>query len=176
MVGSPPYPNPAIRFLQARTGRLLPVYILALALAALALSLGNPFPAMTWLPASSAAYDILEAGWPSGWFWHLTLHALLLQGMLPTAFLPGAAYAILGPAWSLSTEWQFYASVALALAFCASPGHAGSRFADGCDSLAAARTGRAWQRPIATGLAIWSRPSCRRRPSISHSASQATHC
>ena len=109
-------PRPAMRFLLARAGRLLPVYGLALALAAGALSLGDPFSAMTWLPASGAAHEILEAGWPMPWFWHLTAHALLLQGLLPPALLSDAEFSILGPAWSLSTEWQFYALAALALA------------------------------------------------------------
>jgi peptidoglycan/LPS O-acetylase OafA/YrhL len=82
--------------------------------------LGDPFPAMSWLPPGGPAHDIMEAGWPAQGFWHLAAHTLLLQGVLPPALLPDATFSILGPAWSLSTEWQFYALVALALAVCGS--------------------------------------------------------
>jgi peptidoglycan/LPS O-acetylase OafA/YrhL len=104
------------RFLAARAGRLLPVYALALLLACLGLSLGNPAGLMTWLPASGAAPEILGGGWPTPWFWHLIAHLCLLQGALPQALLPYAANSLLGPAWSLSTEWQFYLLTALMLA------------------------------------------------------------
>jgi peptidoglycan/LPS O-acetylase OafA/YrhL len=107
--------QPVLRFLLARAGRLLPVHALALALAAVALSLGDPFQAMRWLPSAGAAHEILEIGWPDQWVWHLGIHALLLQGLLPPALLPDTAFTILGPAWSLSTEWQFYGLAALAL-------------------------------------------------------------
>ncbi|MCB8879185.1 acyltransferase [Acidisoma cellulosilytica] len=109
-------PHPTARFLLARAGRLIPVYALALALAALALSLGDPFPAMGWLSPGGAAHDIVESGWPHSALWHVMAHALLLQGLLPPALLPNAEFSILGPAWSLSTEWQFYALAGLALA------------------------------------------------------------
>ena len=109
-------PRPVTRFLLARAGRLLPVYGAALALAVVALSLGNPFTAMPWLPTGSAARDMMESAWPADWPLHLAGHALLLQGLLPPALLPDATFSILGPAWSLSTEWQFYALASLAMA------------------------------------------------------------
>ncbi len=104
------------RFLAARAGRLLPVYALALALAVVALSCGNPFVAMPSLLGSPAARDIAETVWPQPWFAHLAAHIALIQGALPPALLPDAEFTILGPAWSLSTEWQFYLVVAAMLA------------------------------------------------------------
>jgi peptidoglycan/LPS O-acetylase OafA/YrhL len=95
-------------FLAARAGRLLPVYALALALAVVALSCGNPFAAMPYLLGSAAARDIAETVWPRPWLAHLAAHMTLTQGALPPALLPDAEFTILGPAWSLSTEWQFY--------------------------------------------------------------------
>ncbi len=102
-------------FIAARAGRLLPVYLIALAAAALALSLGDPFAVMPWLPAGSSAREIVEAAWPQPWLGHIAAHLTLTQGILPPALLPYAEFSILGPAWSLSTEWQFYMLVAVML-------------------------------------------------------------
>jgi peptidoglycan/LPS O-acetylase OafA/YrhL len=108
----------AAQFLLARAGRLLPVYAAALALAVLALSCGDPFKALPWLASNGpAARDIAEATWPQPWLAHLAAHVTLTQGVLPAALLPDVEFSILGPAWSLSTEWQFYLVVAAILAF-----------------------------------------------------------
>jgi peptidoglycan/LPS O-acetylase OafA/YrhL len=106
----------ARRFLTARAGRLLPIYALALTVAAAVLCLGDPFAAMGWLPPAGAAHDIAEARWPQPWLAHLAAHVTLTQGLLPPALLPDAEFSILGPAWSLSTEWQFYLLVAAVVA------------------------------------------------------------
>ena len=39
---------------------------------------------------------------------HLAAHLALVQGLVPDAWLPGSAITILGQAWSVSMEWQFY--------------------------------------------------------------------
>ena len=39
---------------------------------------------------------------------HLVAHLTLLHGVISNQLLPGSAYIFLGPAWSLSLEWQFY--------------------------------------------------------------------
>lgn len=38
----------------------------------------------------------------------LALHYSLLQGVVPDSIWPRTSVAVLGPAWSLSLEWQFY--------------------------------------------------------------------
>ena len=106
----------ATRFLAARAGRLLPVYAIALAAGVVALSCGDPFRALPWLASDNAAHDIAEAVWPQPWLAHLAAHVTLTQGLFPPALLPDAEFTILGPAWSLSTEWQFYLVVAAVLA------------------------------------------------------------
>jgi peptidoglycan/LPS O-acetylase OafA/YrhL len=107
----------ARQFLAARAGRLLPVYLIALAVAAAVLCLGDPLALMPWLAATGAARDIAEPVWPQPWLGHIAAHLTLTQGILPPAVLPNAEFSILGPAWSLSTEWQFYLLVAAILAF-----------------------------------------------------------
>jgi peptidoglycan/LPS O-acetylase OafA/YrhL len=39
---------------------------------------------------------------------HVLVHLALLQGLIPDQVLDNANVAFLGPAWSLSLEWQFY--------------------------------------------------------------------
>jgi peptidoglycan/LPS O-acetylase OafA/YrhL len=39
---------------------------------------------------------------------HLAAHLPLLHGVISNQVLPASAYMFLGPAWSLSLEWQFY--------------------------------------------------------------------
>lgn len=39
---------------------------------------------------------------------YLIAHATMLHGMIPTQILPESATSIVGPAWSISLEWQFY--------------------------------------------------------------------
>ena len=36
------------------------------------------------------------------------VHTTMLHGAVPETWLPGSAIALLGPAWSISLEWQFY--------------------------------------------------------------------
>ncbi len=99
------------RFIRARAWRLLPVYfaVLALALALYAW----PLPALPWLGVAAA--QIQPAGLPRPLVWHLAVHLTLTQGLLPQGVLPYAFVTLLGPAWSLSTEWQFYVLIALVL-------------------------------------------------------------
>ncbi|MDE8345092.1 MAG: acyltransferase [Acidocella sp.] len=92
-------------FIRARLLRLMPVYIVALALST-ALLPGNPAAGMPWAAPSDDVF--WSPGLPSFFIWHLGLHLLLLQGVLPACVLPFAWESLLTPAWSLSTEWQFY--------------------------------------------------------------------
>jgi peptidoglycan/LPS O-acetylase OafA/YrhL len=99
-------------FLQARARRLLPVYFVVLGASVLLLAAGSPLPEMPWVGARSAGSEIWGAGLPAGFFWHLLAHVTLVQGVIPQGLLPWAFVTLLGPAWSLSTEWQFYLLVA----------------------------------------------------------------
>ena len=46
---------------------------------------------------------------------HIGLHLMAIHALLPTAWLPDAEYTLLGQAWSISLEWQFYAAAPLIL-------------------------------------------------------------
>jgi peptidoglycan/LPS O-acetylase OafA/YrhL len=66
---------------------------------------------MPW--AGTDATLFWSSGLPSPFGAHLLAHLLLLHGLLPQGLLPYAYITLLGPAWSLSTEWQFYLLIGL---------------------------------------------------------------
>ncbi|GLR67675.1 hypothetical protein GCM10010909_23560 [Acidocella aquatica] len=98
-------------FMVARGRRLLPVYFAVLALSILLVSGGNPLQAMPWV--GLAGHQMMQAGLPRALGWHVAAHIALVQGIIPQGALPYAYVTLLGPAWSLSTEWQFYVLIGL---------------------------------------------------------------
>lgn len=61
--------------------------------------------------------QICELGSERLWL-DATLHFFFLHGLIPTALLPAAPYTLLGVAWSLSLEFQFYFIAPTVFAFC----------------------------------------------------------
>ncbi len=93
-------------FMMARAWRLLPLYFLVLALSVALLAAGDPLREMPWV--GLVGRDIWAPGLPPAFGWHMLAHVFLVQGLLPQSLLPFAYVTLLGPSWSLSTEWQFY--------------------------------------------------------------------
>ena len=99
-------------FLKARARRLLPVYFVVLAGAIVLDWMGSPLRDMGWVLPGSSGYKIWGGEPPARFGWHLLAHLTLTQGLIPQGALPWASVTLLAPAWSLSTEWQFYVLVA----------------------------------------------------------------
>jgi peptidoglycan/LPS O-acetylase OafA/YrhL len=99
-------------FLRARARRIVPVFLVVFALAVAIQPLGLPFARMPWIGPTSPARFIWSGGWPSHWAVELLAHLTMTHGLFPRAVLPYAWVSFLGAAWSLSTEWQFYALLA----------------------------------------------------------------
>ncbi|HVV33381.1 MAG TPA: acyltransferase [Vitreimonas sp.] len=104
-----PYPV----YLLRRAFRIFPAYWIAYAIA-LAI-----FPlAVASVPLLPLAGDpqnpwmSLITQWQTALATHTALmvssHLALLQGLIPDSFIPWAGSNVLGPAWSLTLEWQFY--------------------------------------------------------------------
>lgn len=98
--------EPYAPYVIRRFFRIYPLYLVAIVLA---LALRGGYEAVIvdapWADPSSALR--FDAQQPSLWL-HTALHLLLLHGLVPDMVLYSASMSILGPAWSLSLEWQFY--------------------------------------------------------------------
>ncbi len=104
-----PWPQYIIR----RIFRIFPVYLVILAIAFIALPFGvwaedhAPWAADPLFYYGDVLHGHIDtvAGRP---LQQASLHLTLMQGIVPDSLWPNTSTAILGPAWSLSLEWQFY--------------------------------------------------------------------
>lgn len=96
-------------YITRRAFRIFPLYLAVLAVSTVMLPLAlqawlnAPFPTLTngnRLMLAQTATQNLPA--------HVLVHIPLLQGLVPPGLLPGAAWTLVGQAWSVSLEWQFY--------------------------------------------------------------------
>ncbi len=101
-------PQPWRHYIALRALRIFPLYIALLGISALTLD----FTLTAWQAApESAMRPIREAIARDGIArlpFHLATHLPALQGLVPRPLAPAGEFALLGQAWSLSLEWQFY--------------------------------------------------------------------
>ena len=108
------------RFLLARAARTMPAFLAVFAVAVAVQPLPTALPWMPWVAAHDPGRTVWSTGWPTHWATEIGAHLTMTHGLIPDAVLPNAWISFLGSSWSLSTEWQFYALVAvLAPALCA---------------------------------------------------------
>jgi peptidoglycan/LPS O-acetylase OafA/YrhL len=102
-----PYPA----YIGRRFLRLYPVYLVCLAVGIVTTSLytaaimAQPWGALSPPISEFSRQFTSEVSHPVA---HLLAHLTMLQGLIPDQMLDNANVALLGPAWSLSLEWQFY--------------------------------------------------------------------
>ncbi len=95
-------------YILRRAFRLFPLYLPLLLISAALL----PVQLSVWksLPPTAGTRDhiaLAQAAMAHLPF-HFGVHALLLQGLVPTPYSEGVAVSIIAQAWSVSLEWQFY--------------------------------------------------------------------
>lgn len=104
-------PEPYTVYIGRRFLRLFPVYLLCLALGVMTSAgyqqtvLAKPWGAMTPPLAMFGGQLASQSMHPVA---HLLAHLTMLHGLIPDQVLDNASQVFLGPAWSLSLEWQFY--------------------------------------------------------------------
>lgn len=97
------------RFIWRRVLRLYPAYLVCLAAAALVLPLSvTTYANSPWPHGLNENRVMVALSGIAHFPEHLGLHLLMLHSLVPDSVLPYSSYAILGTAWSLSLEWQFY--------------------------------------------------------------------
>jgi peptidoglycan/LPS O-acetylase OafA/YrhL len=103
-----------LNYITRRAFRIFPAYWVALGIGAVAMFLKQDAVAyMTWADDAFYQADIADHNANvdavvSSPLTQILLHLGLMQGAAPPLLAPYAAQSILGPAWTLSVEWQFY--------------------------------------------------------------------
>ena len=96
-------------FIIRRFFRLFPLFLTVLVVSALFV-----FPILTWDAAFPWKSDFLRGvadihkSSADYLAQHFLVHLTMLHGLVPHSLLPFSQYGIVGQAWSISVEWQFY--------------------------------------------------------------------
>jgi peptidoglycan/LPS O-acetylase OafA/YrhL len=126
-------------FLIARAFRIFPVFLLVFALALLTRRLDPGLAALPWIGPEDPVRLMVSAHWPDAAWAHIAAHLVMAHGLFPDGILPHVWVSLLGVAWSLSTEWQFYLlALLLGLRLAGAPLRLAAAF------LALALAGLAW--------------------------------
>jgi peptidoglycan/LPS O-acetylase OafA/YrhL len=100
--------EPYADYIWRRFLRIVPVYLFCLLFAiATAAWYQEIFASLPWVGGHEMHQDRIEAT-QAHWQQHLAAHLTLLHGVVPDNVLQYSTSSFLGPAWSLSLEWQFY--------------------------------------------------------------------
>ena len=100
--------QPYLQYITQRFFRIFPLYILVLIVSIILIGFTRDvfllYPEAHATTRRIALIDeYLE--YPAA---HFLAHITLLQGLIPGFLLKDSAYTIVGQAWSISVEWQFY--------------------------------------------------------------------
>jgi peptidoglycan/LPS O-acetylase OafA/YrhL len=111
--------EPYLPYITRRFLRMYPIYAVCLSIGIFASYLhfaafaDRPWGELVPQPALLAAE--LKSLQGAGFGWHVLAHYTLVHGAISNRVLDLSQYMFLGPAWSLSLEWQFYVLAPLVL-------------------------------------------------------------
>ncbi|REG98262.1 acyltransferase family protein [Flavobacterium aquicola] len=111
-----------VKFVIRRFFRLWPLFIVLFAIS-IPFSLiysANSIEFSSIFPFSQVGDGLLKERIDSWWgniFEHILLHLTMLHGIVPNSLITDSPGAFLGPAWSISLEWQFYIIAPFVYAF-----------------------------------------------------------
>jgi peptidoglycan/LPS O-acetylase OafA/YrhL len=92
-------------YIVRRFMRLFPTFALCCLLSGLTYYFSAQYGRPDWFARNNGPlYDSQVAHLPM----HIAAHLTMLHGAIPNNILYGSQYVFLGPAWSVSLEWQFY--------------------------------------------------------------------
>ena len=105
--------EPWPRYILRRAFRIFPAYWIALAAALMTLPLAIAVMHVSpWQADPAYSFDEILDGWRQAVLdrpiAQTLLHVTLTQGVVADSIWPSTGNAVLGPAWSLTLEWQFY--------------------------------------------------------------------
>lgn len=108
-------------YLVRRFLRIYPVYLVALLAGIVGTYLSfDTFLSHPWgtalSPPTGRMLKQAESLASNDFYWHLAAHLSMLHGAISSRVLYESQYMFLGPAWSLSLEWQFYLVAPLVVA------------------------------------------------------------
>ncbi|QJP09049.1 acyltransferase family protein [Pseudomonas multiresinivorans] len=96
------------KFLTQRAFRIFPIYLVALIISTLMLPISREILQLApTAPMTEARISLIDSA-EKNLVWSFLSHALLIQGLVPDRILENSAYTLVGQAWSVSVEWQFY--------------------------------------------------------------------
>lgn len=98
-----------VNYLLRRALRLFPVYLVALGISSAMIDMSIDFLKMLpWDNPKTANRLYLFERANTDFIKHLTSHLFLLHGIIPAFVLEASPYTLMGQAWSLTLELQFY--------------------------------------------------------------------
>lgn len=97
-----------LEYISQRFFRIFPIYLFVLVLSVCFIDfVRDVLQLVSNSPSTGRRLELINE-YHNNSFYHILSHLTLLQGIIPDFLLKDSSYTIIGQAWSVSVEWQFY--------------------------------------------------------------------